>query len=226
VAADLLRRWRSTDGGPGRNFLNGWTPASIVVSIDKRLVTTGGPLIGVWATTGDSKVQIDRAARPLTGNALLATLGSDEESDALKEKYNRSTPAGGAAFVAEIAKGVGLYDGLDGRCGDSLLAAKGGKTPERYYPLARLLADDRLWVDSRYGRCTALFAVERAALNKETAFLHDCGGRKLTYDASNVYRSLLVSGKPDGIDDGLHRDEVPPSETEFPFLAPAATPAK
>jgi hypothetical protein len=226
VAADLLRRWRSTNGGPGKNFLNGWTPASIVVSIDKRLVTAGGPLVSVWGTTGDSKGHIDRAARPLTGNALLATLGSEEESDALKEKYNRSTPADGDAFVAEIAKGVGLYDGLDGRCSDSLLAAKGRKDPQRYYPLARLLADDRLWIDSRYSRCTALFAVERAALNKETALRHDCGGRKLTYDASNIYRSLLISGKPEGIDDGVHQDEVPTSDTEFPFLAPAAAPAK
>jgi hypothetical protein len=220
VASDLLRRWRSTDGGPGSNFLKGWTPASIVVSIDKRLVNAGGPLIAVWATTNDSEGQIDRAARPLTGNALLATLGSDQESDTLKEKYNRTTPEHGDLFVAEIAKGVGLYDGLDGRCGDGLLAVRGRNTPQRYYPLARLLADDRLWIDSRYGKCTALFAVERTALNGESTLAHDCGGRMPTYDASNAYRSLLVSGKPIGIDDGVHEDEVQPSDTAFPFLAP------
>jgi hypothetical protein len=222
VAADLLRRWRMTDGGPPGNFLKAWTPASIVLSIDKDLVTGGGPLIGVWATTDDGKGQVDRAARPLTGNALLATLGTDAESDALKEKYNRSTPSDGGVFVAEIAKGVALYDGLDGHCGDSLLAAKGRDTPRRYYPLAQLLADDRLWVDSRFPRCTELFAVERAALNHESALARDCGGRKPSYDASNAYRSLLVSGRPIGIDDGVHQDEVPPPESRFPFLAPAA----
>ena len=220
TAADLLGRWRSTDGGPAANFLKGWTPTSIVVSIDKKLVTSGGPLIAVWASTNDSKGQTDRASRPLTGNALLVTIGKDEERDALKEKYNRSTPADAQLFVAEVAKGVALYDGIDGRCGDSLLAVKGRQGPQRYYPLAQLLADDRLWVDSRYGRCTSLFAVERAALNRESALSHDCGGRAPTYDASNAYRSLLVSGKPTGIDDGVHKDEVPPSDKDFPFLAP------
>jgi len=220
IAANLLNRWRSTDGGPAANFLKGWTPTSIVVSIDKRLVTTGGPLIAVWGSTNDSKRQIDRAARPLTGNALLVTIGKDEDRDALKEEYNRSSPADADAFVAEIAKGVALYDGLDGRCGDSMMAVKGTNGPQRYYPLAQLLADDRLWVDSRYGRCTQLFAVERAGLNRNAALAHDCGGRAPTYDASNAYRSLLVSGTPTGIDDGVHEDEVPPSDTRFPFLAP------
>jgi len=220
VASDLLRRWRKTDGEPARNFLKGWTPVSIVISIEKRLATKGGPLVAVWGTTNDTKRQIDRAARPLTGNALLATIGSERERNALKEKWNGAAPADGKSFVAEIAKGIGLYDGFDGRCGNSLLASNQGDTPKRYYPLARLLADDRLWVDSRYGRCTALFAVERAALAHGAKSARDCGGRAPTYDASNVYRSLLVAGKPTGVDDGLHRDELHPSDTTFPFLAP------
>src|SRR5262249_22218023 len=152
--------------------------------------------------------------------ALLVTIGKDEDRDALKEKYNRSSPADAGVFVAEIAKGVALYDGLDGRCGDGLLAVKGRDTPQRYYPLAQLLADDLLWVASRYGRCTQLFAVERAAFNRESALAHDCGGRTPNYDASNAYRSLLVSGKPTGIDDGVHKDEVTPSDSAFPFLVP------
>ena len=219
VASHLLQRWRATDGGPAKNFLNGWASASIVLSVDKSLATTGGPLVGVWGTTSNTKGQVDRAARPLTGNALLATLGSKQDADNLKEKYNRATPADGAEFVSEIARGVALYDGLDGKCGDSMFAARRQQTPKRYYRLARLLADDRLWVDSRYGRCTSLFAVERAALNKEAALRRDCGGRAPTYDASNVYRSLLVNGTRTAIDDGLHADEVAPSDTDFPFLA-------
>src|SRR5207253_2995066 len=112
TAADLLNRWRSTDGGPAANFLKGWTPTSIVVSIDRKLVTAGGPLVAVWGSTNDSHAQIDRAARPLTGNALLVTIGKEEDRDALKEKYNRSSPSDGPKFVAEIAKGVALYDGI------------------------------------------------------------------------------------------------------------------
>lgn len=40
-------------------------------------------MIAVWATTGP-KGQIDRAARPLTGNTLLVTLGSDAAQIAIK----------------------------------------------------------------------------------------------------------------------------------------------
>ena len=84
--------------------------------------------------------------RPLTGNALLGTLASDEVSDQLKEEYNAATPETSARFVAEIEHNLGLYDGFDGVCGNQLLA---GTVPQRrYLALATLLADDRLWVNS------------------------------------------------------------------------------
>jgi Domain of unknown function (DUF4331) len=218
-AGALRDAWRHTDGGPATNFLRGWTPESIVVSIDLAPVTKGGPMIAVWASTTGPKGQIDRAARPLTGNALLVTLGSTDAQKAIKERYNHATPATGKQFVAEIAKGVALYDGLDGRCGDSLLIDRNASPPRRYLPMATVLADDRLWVNSRSTTCTALLAVERAALNGEQTLASDCGGRTVNYDAVNVYRSLLANGNETGIDDGVHADEKTHSTFEFPFLA-------
>lgn len=218
-SAAILDQWHHTEGGPATNLLRGWTPDSIIVSIDLGAVDRGGPLLAVWGATVGPKEQVDRAARPLTGNALLATLGTDAESDALKIRYNRTTPKGGAAFVTDIAKGVALYDGFDGRCGDSLLIDRKAPPERRYWPLARLLADDRLWLNSKSGTCTQLFAVERAALNGETALAGDCGGRTINYDSVNIYRALLTNGTTQGMDDGVHADEKVNSTTDFPFLA-------
>ena len=208
----IRTQWRQTTGGPASNLLKGWTPASLVVSIDLPLVSRGGPILAVWATTASEYGQLDRAGRPLTGNALLGTLASAEVSDRLKEEYNRATPSTATRFVPEIEKTLGLYDAFDGTCGNQFLANSETPAAERYRALAQLLADDRLWIDGASMKCTQLFAVERGLRD-------DCGGRTINYSAANIYRSLLVSGTVSGVDDGLTRDELRHSTTEFPFLA-------
>jgi hypothetical protein len=219
----ILSEWRHTDGGDARDFLAGWSPASLVVSIDLDLVTQGGTMLGVWAVTSSHDGPLDRMGRPLTGNALLGTLASAIVSDKLKEDYNHATPATAARFVPEMETTLGLYDGFDGKCGNQLLAGKVASAG-RYRQLATLLADDRLWVNSASKVCTHFFAVELAELAGQRALANDCGGRSPTYSAANIYRSLLTNGKPVGIDDGLTRDEHDHSSSEFPFLAaPAAT---
>ncbi len=219
----ILSEWRHTDGGDARDFLAGWSPASLVVSIDLDLVTQGGAMLGVWAVTSSHDGPLDRMGRPLTGNALLGTLASAIVSDKLKEDYNHATPATAARFVQEMEKTLGLYDGFDGKCGNQLLAGKVASAG-RYRQLATLLTDDRLWVNSAAKVCTHFFAVELAELTGQRAPANDCGGRSPTYSAANIYRSLLANGKPVGIDDGLTRDEHDHSSSEFPFLAaPAAT---
>ena len=214
----ILSEWRHTEGGAAKDFLEGWTPASLVVSIDIDRVAKQGPMLGVWATTSSQAGQLDRVGRPLTGNALLGTLATAAESDKLKEDYNRATPATAARFVPEIEKNLGLYDAFDGKCGNQLLASK-FRTTGRYHELALALADDRLWVNSATGVCKQFFAVELAALAGQTELDNDCGGRTPTYSAANVYRSLLANGTPVGIDDGLTRDKREQSATAFPFLA-------
>ena len=217
----ILDQWRHTEGGPAKNFLAGWTPASLVVAIDRDVVAKGGPLLAIWATTSDAKRQIDRMGRPLTGNALLGTIGPEDVSDRLKEDYNAATPATAARFVKEIEKGLALYDGFDGTCGNAWLADAKASGPDRYRPLAQRLADDRLWVDSRSGQCTQFLAVELADLSGKDEPAHDCGGRTPTEDAIDVYRSLLANGTTNGVDDGVDRDDRVHSTSVFPFLAAA-----
>jgi hypothetical protein len=213
-------QWRHTNGGPATNLLAGWTPASIVISVDLDVVNKGGKLLAVWGATATAARQLDREGRPLTGNALLGLLAPDEVSDKLKEDYNAATPATAARFIPEIQKALALYDGFDGKCGNQLLADGEAASATRYRALATVLADDRLWVNSGSSSCTQLFAVELANLAGQSALGHDCGGRSPNYDAANTYRSLLVSGTSAGVDDGLHHDEQQHSASMFPFLAP------
>lgn len=215
----VFDQWSHTEGGPARNFLAGWTPASIVVSVELDAVAKGGKMLAVWGATVGPKGQIDRMGRPLTGNALLGTIATEEVSNALKEAYNAATPARSSQFVEEIEKGLELYDGFDGRCGDQLLYDRAAAAALRYRPMAALLADDRLWVNAASGTCTQLFAVELAALTSRKTLAADCGGRAPTYDAVNVYRSLLVDGSLTRVSDGLHKDEIAPNDAVFPFLA-------
>jgi len=210
TSAAILDQWRHTDGGPAKNFLAGWTPSSIVVSVDLGLVNEGGSLLAVWGATVGADRQIDREGRPLTGNALLGLFASEEAAFAVKEEYNAATPASAARFVPEIEKGVAIYDSFDGHCGNSLLG---------YRAMATLLADDRLWVNSASGVCTQLMAVELASVAGRKELKNDCGGRTPNYDSVNVYRSLLVDGTYNSIDDGVHQDDHVHSTTEFPFLA-------
>jgi hypothetical protein len=224
TAEAMFYQWRHTDGGPAKDFLAGWTASSIVISIDLSAVNKGGDLLAVWATTSTSDKQLNRVGRPLTKNALLGLLQPDEVGDRLKEDWNMATPATSARFIPEIQKALAIYDGFDADCGNQWLADREAAPALRYRALAALLTDDRLWVNSASSVCTQLFAVERSSLGDESALRGDCGGRSPNYNASNIWRSLLVLGAPVGVDDGLDHDENQHSATVFPFLAaPDAT---
>lgn len=219
TSQQLLAQWRQTEGGPAKNFLAGWTPASLVISIEKRELTRHGPMLAVWAATLVGGRQADRMGRPLTGNALMAPLGPDEVSDTLKERYNAAAPKVWPTFEGPITETLGLYDSFDGICGNQLLAARLAPPKQRYAALAKLLADDRLWLNTAASKCRQFFAVELAALGGRPDLADDCGGRAPNEDASDVYRSLLATGDATGVTDGVDRDEKEHSETEFPFLA-------
>jgi len=219
--------WRHTNGGPAANFLAGWKTSAIVVSIDLPTVSKGGPLLALWARTERRQpaqgakppatgAPIDRVGRPLTANALLATVGDEDIADALKEGYNRADPAGWQAFATEIGRNLALYDGFDGVAGNQWLADASQDSPARYVRLARLLADDRLWIDSRRTACVEYLAVERAAFGSPNT---DCGGRAPSVDVNGVFRSMLIRGTPDTSDDGVDHDDRIHSNDDFPFLA-------
>jgi hypothetical protein len=149
--------------------------------------------------------------RALTGNALIGTFDDEETSNARKQQYNRAPEEAWPMFVPDLAETLAVYDGFDGVCGNQWLAdPKQGLG--RYTKLALLLADDRLWINSRAHRCEHSFGVEL----RHT----DCGGRPPSYDAVDVFRSLLVNGSGSGVKDGVSRDDRQHSDRDFPFLAP------
>ncbi|WP_161965798.1 DUF4331 family protein [Steroidobacter cummioxidans] len=219
VSRSILETWRHTGGGPAKNFLAGWTPASLVVSVDLSVVNRGGAMLGVWATTMQGDKQIDRMGRPLTGNALLGSFTDEDVSDRLKERYNSATPATAAEFIPEMERTLAIYDGFDGQCGNQLLADPKAASPARYRALATVLADDRLWINSESTICGEFFSVEFASLGADPSKVIYCGGRTPTEDAIDVYRSVLSLGQAKGIDDGVDRDEREHSISDFPFLA-------
>ena len=225
LADGILDRWRHTDGGPAKNFLAGWKTGALVVSIDVNAVDAGGPMLAVWAATyaiaageeGGTRgldARMDRAGRTLTGNALLGLFEPGEVGERRKEEYNRAAQKDWKTFVPDIERALALYDAFDGICGNQWLAARRAK-PDRYRRLAGLLADDRLWIDSRAGECRRYMAVETGRNRRPP----DCGGRTPDGDAIEVYRSLLVNGTEAGVDDGVARDDKTHSVADFPFLA-------
>ena len=160
-------------------------------------------------------------ALPFVKNHLLGVspFSTDDASGARREEFNAAVPATSAPFIADIQKTLAFQDSLDGKCGNQLLAEP-TESATRYQALAKLFADDRLWVNSASRVCTQFFAVELANLAGQKTLGSDCGGRSPTYDTSNVWRSLLIAGTTTGTTDGLHQDEHAPSATVFPFLAP------
>lgn len=217
TAQSILYQWRHTDGGPAQNFLAHWTTSALVLSVDISAVERGGKTLAIWGATETSARRLDRLGRPLSKNALL---GLADPNGNLRDEWNRLNPLSSGRFLAEIEKSLAFYDGLDGVCGNQVLIERKVEPARRYQRVAELLTDDRLWVNAASRTCSQFFAVELANLAGRKDLAGDCGGRTPAYDASNVWRSLLVRGTTTGIDDGLHQDEHEPSSTEFPFLAP------
>jgi hypothetical protein len=220
----ILDQMDHTEGGPARNFLGEWTVSAIVLSVDLSVVSKGGKLLAVWGTsTSAAGKQLDHMARPFVANTLLgaAPFSPDDSSGVRRQEFNEALPGTSAGFIPDLQKSLAFQDALDGRCGNQFLAGP-KESLSRYRALARVFADDRLWVNSASTICTQFFAVELASLAGNKTSSTDCGGRAPTYDTSNVWRSLLIAGTVTGITDGLPQDEHRPSATVFPFLAPPA----
>lgn len=226
TVARIRDEWRHTEGGPGRDFLAGWNTAALVIEVDLDAVNHGGPLLGVWATTTvraappnhpplDAGAPIDRIGRALTAQALIGTFDTAEASDARKQQWNRAPEEAWPMFVPDLYENLAIYDGFDGICGNQWLA-KRGVGAGRYTKLAVLLADDRIWINSHARKCEHSFGVELGRA--------DCGGRPPSYDAVDVFRSLLAGGKSSGVDDGVTQNDHATSDRDFPFLAPPNSP--
>jgi hypothetical protein len=51
TSAEILDRWRHTDGGPPIDFLAGWKSSALVIAIDLDVVSGGGPVLAIWGGT-------------------------------------------------------------------------------------------------------------------------------------------------------------------------------
>jgi hypothetical protein len=164
--------------------------------------------------------QVDRMGRPAINTAGNQTFEAMiETADMGKNAYNaESDPAKWTAFVPEIEKNLAILDSLDTVCGNQLAADMSKMDPSRYAPLAGVLADDRLYVNTAGTTCGIYLGVEANAL--KLAVNADCGGRTLAYDVIDTSYTVLATGKLDG----SVGDKVPISDsakgTAFPYLAP------
>jgi hypothetical protein len=224
-----------SDGGPGANFLAGWSTAALVVSIDVGVVDGGGPLLAVWSTVHqvDEIVAaapaprrpllgkaIERVGRPLIANGFVKPLAPEAANNARKEEYNAAPRSAWSSFAGDIRETIAVYDGFDGVCGNQWLADAKAAPSSRYAKLAAALADDRLWIDSRAPRCETFLALEKLALDgAPEPVTADCGGRTPNYDTVDEMRSLLVADCGPAMEDGVAADDGKHSVSEFPFLA-------
>jgi hypothetical protein len=170
-----------------------------------------------------SSVQIDRMGRAGVNTALTnpfyrASVAAEKERhEAIQDAYNAAgNPAQWhALFAAEIASNLAILDGLDGVCGNQLLAGP-TTAPGRYDRLAGILADDQLYVNTASGICQQYLAVEANAVGIEN---NDCGGRTPLENTIDTTYSLLAAGTLSGVSNGVTRDaDGTASLTEFPFL--------
>jgi hypothetical protein len=160
--------------------------------------------------------RIDRAGRPAVTAALISTFDPDNADDE-RDKYNKSGNAN-AEFIPVIETSLAILDGLDGVCGNQLLANSG--PGNIYRSLATALDDDQLYVQSDRVSAQPLYlGVEAEATNTVSPGQGQGGGRAPGDDVIETSYSVLVAGKLSGIDDGVAADEAPVDIDFFPFIA-------
>jgi hypothetical protein len=161
--------------------------------------------------------QIDRMGRPAINTAITDPFDGNMAQHGMKQDmYNAATPSTATSFEAAFEANLAVLDGLDRNCGNQF-AADGTKTDAtRYKPLADVLLDDQLYVDTSSGTCNVYLGVEANATNIIPNT--DCGGRTPTEDVVDVSYSVLATGMVSGVTDGVDRDDKTPGAA-FPFLA-------
>lgn len=150
---------------------------------------------------------LDRVGRPLVSTAMAAPFAPSDAHAAAAAVWKTGSEAERLTMLLE---NLAVFDGLDGACGNQLAA--GGAGPDRYRPLATLLLDDRLLIDTRATSCKVLLSVE-------TGVAGECGGLSPAIDEPDALLSYLVSGAAVGVTDGVDGDaDGAPSVSAFPFL--------
>jgi len=158
--------------------------------------------------------RIDRAGRPAITAALVAAFEADpDKKRSVVAAYNASGLSQ-PQFTDTIKASLGILDGLDGTCGNQLLA---DPTGEGYAPLAKVLLDDQLYLNSsRTG--SVYLGVEAEAVKAAPVGGGAAGGREPGDDVIARSYSVLAAGAFSGIDDGVPNDDTTPNPDVFPFL--------
>jgi hypothetical protein len=161
--------------------------------------------------------RIDRAGRPAITAALISPF-TPASRDADQDRYNKSGNAN-RAFVPIMEQSLAILDGIDGRCGNQLLAgAVSGQ--RRYQPLATALDDDQVYVRSdRAGASSLYLGVEAEALELVQEGQGSGGGRVPGDDVVARSYSVLVAGQLQGLDDAVPADDAEHDIDSFPFIA-------
>ncbi len=168
-------------------------------------------------------VQIDRMGRAGVNTALTnpffreSVASEESRHESILDDYNAANDPSQwvARFSSLIAPNLAILDGLDGVCGNQVLA---GPAPVagRYKALADILADDQLYVNTASGTCEQYLAVEAKALGITNT---DCGGRTPLENTIDVTYSVVAVGALSGVTNGVTSDaDGTASLTVFPFL--------
>jgi hypothetical protein len=166
----------------------------------------------------DPGAQIDRAGRPAITAALVSTF-SPATRDGDRDSYNISPGLGGAApLKPSVESSLAILDGLNGTCGDQLLAGAGAVGTTRYSTLAGILLDDQIYVHTQDPQSIYL-GLELEAAGAVSAPVGVGGGRAPGEDVIARSYSLLAAGAFGGIDDGVTVDDAVHDPNNFPFLA-------
>jgi len=180
------------------------------------MIACGNPAVPKLGT------QVDRMGRPAINTALTDPFALTPSSpglteDQTKDAYNSAPTAAATVttFAPGIAANLAILDALDGTCGNQF----GFSLKSSYAPVAGVLADDQLYVNSGSSTCGQYLAVEAAATGIIAAAAADCGGRTPLEDVIDTSYSTLAAGILSGVGDGISADgDGTSSLTAFPYL--------
>jgi Domain of unknown function (DUF4331) len=210
----------------GADTLYGTNILAIVLKLEWRKVSKGGPLFAVVCETlasGKRPVRLERVGRPEIKNVSLSWKMFDQVNRDLeiRDLYNSEDafnlkPDYFDAYRARMNANLAFYDGLDGKI-DWPFDAHGN------HPLTKLLLADFLVVDaSRPLAETSYFEIERSMLAGRPHTTP--GGRWLNEDIMDSIFTLYVNGgNGPRINDGVDGPIAWSSKT-FPYLAPPNPP--
>jgi hypothetical protein len=152
--------------------------------------------------------QIDRMGQPAVTQLLIDPLNRTGERDRLQNEYNAASDPNrwlfpdpnvitNTAIRDRLREAMGVFDGLDGICNNSLLRSNSQELI-RYNNLAIVLTYDALFLDSEKGACAGPYsylAVFRGAFGFPAEAADDCGGRPPTVDVVDAVYTALVRGR-------------------------------